>query len=120
MNTIILVAQVVVALGILNVWLLRAQKATAWRGGDAMNMREEFAVYGLPEWFMHVVGFFKISFAALLIAGIWVPSVTKPAAAGLGLLMLGAVVMHFKVGDPAKKALPAATVLVLCAAIALA
>lgn len=120
MNTIILVAQVVVALAILNVWVLRAQKATAWRGGNATNLREEFAVYGLPAWFMRVVGALKISFAALLVAGIWIPALTKPAAFGLGILMLGAVVMHFKVGDPIQKALPAFTMLVLCAVIALA
>lgn len=119
MSTLILVAQIVVALAILNVWLLRAQKATAWRGGDATNMREEFAVYGLPEWFMRVVGALKVTFAALLVAGIWVPALTKPAAVGLGLLMLGAVVMHFKVGDPPRKSLPAFTLLALCAAIAL-
>lgn len=119
MNTIIIVAQVVVALAILNVWVLRAQKATAWRGGKATNLREEFAVYGLPEWFMRVVGGLKISFAALLVAGIWMPALTKPAAFGLGILMLGAVVMHFKVGDPIQKALPAFTMLVLCAVIAL-
>jgi len=40
------------------------------------------------------------------------------AAAGLvAVLMLGAVVMHLKVGDPLKKALPAVLVLALSAAI---
>jgi hypothetical protein len=119
LNTIILAAQVAVALVILNVWLLRTQKATAWRAGEATNMREEFAVYGLPAWFMRVIGLVKVSFAALLIAGIWVPELTKPAATGLGVLMLAAVFMHFKVGDPVRKSLPAFTMLVLCAIIAL-
>lgn len=119
MHTIILVSQVAVALTILNVWLLRARKATAWRAGDATNMREEFAVYGLPEWFMRLIGVLKVSFAALLIAGIWVPELTKPAASGLGFLMLAAVVMHFKAGDPIRKSLPAFILLVLCAVIAL-
>ena len=120
MSTVVLVAQVVVALGIMNVWLLRSQKATAWRGGEATNMREEFAVYGLPEWFMFAVGVLKLAFAALLIAGVWFPQVTKPAALGLGALMLAAVVMHVKVGDPLRKSLPAFTLLILCAVIALA
>ena len=120
MNTIIQVAQVAVALTILNVWLLRARVATAWRGGEATNMREEFAVYGLPEWFMRVIGVVKVSLAALLIAGVWVPELTKPAASGLGFLMLAAVAMHFKAGDPVRKSLPAFTVFVLCAFIALA
>jgi hypothetical protein len=37
----------------------------------------------------------------------------------MGLLMLGAFVMHLKVKDPIKKALPSLTVLAMCAAIAL-
>ena len=68
--------QVVVALGIYNVWLLRFGKSTNWRGGTARTMKEEFAVYGLPGWFMGVVGFLKLLFATLLIVGLWVPVVT--------------------------------------------
>jgi hypothetical protein len=45
--------------------------------------------------------------------------VAQPAAIGLGLLMLGAFVMHLKVKDPINKALPAIAVLAMCAAIAL-
>ena len=120
MNTVVLVAQVLVALGIMNVWLLRSQRATAWRGGEAINMREEFAVYGLPKWFMYAVGVLKLTFAVLLIVGVWFPEVTKPAAFGLGALMLAAVVMHFKVGDPIRKSLPAFSLLALCAVIAFA
>ena len=109
--------QVFVALAILNVWILRFGKTTAWRGGDAKNMREEFAVYGLPSWFLGIIGFFKILLAALLIVGVWVPWLSQPAAVGMALLMLGAVVMHFKVRDPVKKSLPAFTLLLLCLVI---
>ena len=56
METAILVIQVVIALGILNVWVLRYGKATGWRGGDAKNMEEEFAVYGLPAGSVKVRG----------------------------------------------------------------
>lgn len=118
METAILVIQVVIALGILNVWLLRFGKATSWRGGDAQNMKEEFAVYGLPGWFVSVVGFLKLLFAAGLIAGVWIPELTQPAAIGLAVLMLGAVAMHFKVKDPMKRSLPAFTMLVLCLIVA--
>ncbi len=48
------IAQLIIALGILNVWLLRFNKATSYRGGAAKNMTEEFATYGLPVWFMWV------------------------------------------------------------------
>ncbi len=114
METIRTVLQIVIALGIFNVWLLRFGTSTGWRGGAASSMKEEFAVYGLPTWFMWLVGALKLLFAVMLIAGIWLPSLTLPAAIGLGVLMLGAVAMHVKVKDPAKKSLPAATMLVLC------
>jgi len=52
MSLFIVICQLVIALGIFNVWLLRSGKATAWRGGEARTMKEEFEVYGLPAWFM--------------------------------------------------------------------
>ena len=111
--------QLIVALGILNVWMLRSGKATPFRGGDAKNLREEFAAYGLPFWFMCVVGVLKVGLARALIAAIWIHRVAQPAAIGLGVLMLGAFVMHLKVKDRIKKALPSIAVLAMCAAIAL-
>jgi hypothetical protein len=118
MDKVTIVVQIVIALGILNVWLLRPGKATTWRGGAAKTMKEEFAVYGLPPWFMPLIGFLKISLAVLLIAGIWIPEVTQPAAIGMAILMLGAVSMHVKVKDPAQKSLPAFTMLVLSLIVA--
>ena len=112
------IVQLIIALGILNVWLLRFGKSSQWRGGQAHDMKEEFAVYGLSESALYAVGFFKILFAALLIAGIWMPVLTVPASLGMAVLMLGAVVMHFKAGDPPKKSLPAGTVLILCLLVA--
>ncbi|MGZ8476665.1 MAG: DoxX family protein [Candidatus Binatia bacterium] len=118
MNSVVIASQLVIALGLLNVWLLRTGKPSAWRGGEARNMREEFAFYGLPQWFMWLVGFFKISFATLLIVGLWVPSFARPAALGVAVLMIGAVAMHFKVSDPWKRALPASSLLVLALIVA--
>jgi uncharacterized membrane protein YphA (DoxX/SURF4 family) len=119
METVLLVLQIIIALAIFNVWLLRYGKATSWRGGDAKNMKEEFAVYGLPSWFVGVIGFLKILFAILLIVGIWYPSVTQPAAIGIAVLMLGAMAMHFKVKDPLKKSLPSFTLLILSLVVGL-
>jgi uncharacterized membrane protein YphA (DoxX/SURF4 family) len=119
MNTLIIIIQVVIALGIFNVWLLRYGKSSPWRGGNASNMKEEFAVYGLPSWFVGVVGFLKILFAILLIIGIWFPAVTQPAAIGIAVLMLGAMSMHFKVKDPLKKSLPSFTLLILSLVVGL-
>jgi hypothetical protein len=118
MESIILIIQIVIALAIFNVWILRFRKPTDWRGGEARNMREEFEVYGLPGWFLGLVGFLKLLFAALLIVGIWFPPLTIPAAVGMAVLMLGAVLMHLKVKDPLKKSLPAFSLLVLALVVA--
>lgn len=114
MEYIGIIAQIIVALGILNVWVLRFNKSTSYRGGDAKNMRDEFAAYGLPFWFMCIIGILKVSLAIALLAGIWIEPITLPAAIGMAILMAGAISMHVKVKDPPKKALPATTVLALC------
>jgi hypothetical protein len=119
MNYLIIGLHLIVALGILNVWLLRSNKATPFRGGNARSMREEFAVYGLPFWFMCVVGVLKVGLALAILVAIWVPGLSQSAAIGMGALMLGAFVMHVKVKDPVSKALPSLAVLIMCAAIAL-
>jgi uncharacterized membrane protein YphA (DoxX/SURF4 family) len=111
MTYIEIIVQVTIALGIYNVWLLRFGKATSWRGGTAQNMKEEFAAYGLPPTGMYVVGFFKLTFATMLLIGIALPSFVPPAALGMTLLMVGAIVMHVKVSDPLKRSLPAAMML---------
>lgn len=118
MQLIALLFQIIIALGIANVWLLRFGQSTSWRGGSAQNMKEEFAEYGLPPWFMKLVGALKLTFAALLIVGIWTPGVTYYAALGMVALMLGAVAMHFKIGDPPKKAVPAFAMLAMSAFVA--
>ena len=119
MHYLFIVLQLTVALGILNVWLLRSGRATPFRGGGAKTLREEFAVYGLPYWFMCVVGVLKVGLALSLLAALWFHRVSQPAAIGLGLLMLGAFVMHLKVNDPIKRALPSIAVFAMCAAVAL-
>ena len=116
---ILIALQLIVGLGILNVWMVRSGKATPYRGGSAKNLREEFAAYGLPFWFMCVIGVLKVGLALALLAAIWIRSVAQPVAIGLGLLMVGAFVMHLKVKDPIKKAVPSIAVLAMCAAIAL-
>jgi uncharacterized membrane protein YphA (DoxX/SURF4 family) len=118
MKYLLIALQLIVGLGILNVWLLRSGNPTPFRGGDAKDLREEFAAYGLPFWFMCVVGVLKVGLALALVIGIWIHSLVQPAAIGLGLLMLGAFFMHLKVKDPIQKALPSIAVLAICAAIA--
>lgn len=111
------ILQVVLALGLLNVWLVRAGSATSYRGGDARSLKEEFSAYGLPEFFFYLVGALKIGSAIALIAGIWVGGLVLPAAAVVAVLMVGALVMHVKVKDPAIKSLPAFLMLVMSATL---
>lgn len=119
-ESFVLVCQIVIALGIFNVWILRVGKSTDYRGGDAKNMKEEFKVYGLPGWFMPVIGTVKLILAAALMVGIWYPVLTTPAAGAMALLMFGALGMHVIVKDPIKKSLPASVMLILSLIVALA
>jgi uncharacterized membrane protein YphA (DoxX/SURF4 family) len=118
METLRIILQIIAALGLLNVWLLRAGKETAYRGKNAKNMREEFAAYGLPGWSMYVVGGLKILIALAFLVGIWVPGLAQPAAIILTLLMLGAFAMHLKVKDPMIRAVPSIAMLVMAILIA--
>ncbi len=104
------VAQTAAALWILNVWFLRFNKDTGYRGGDATNMEEEFEEYGLSKTTMYAAGAAKVSLAGLLLAGHGYPKLVRPASIGLATLMAGAIGMHFKVKDPIKRALPAMSV----------
>lgn len=117
-HTLVLISQLVIAFGIYNVWLLRANSATEYRGGGAQNMEEEFRVYGLSTRFMKVVKIFKLSFATLLLLGVLYRPLACVGAVGMGGLMLAAVVMHAKVHDPIKKTLPALSLLALSLVVA--
>ncbi len=109
--------QTLVAFGLINVWLVRSRRKTGYRGGQAQNMKEEFSVYGLPVWFMYVVGFFKIIIATVLLVSVFVPQIMQTATlfalGALTILMLGAVSMHIKVRDPFIKTLPALIMLAM-------
>lgn len=113
MQTLVIVLQIIVAIGLLNVWLVRFGRSTAYRGGDARSMREEFAIYGLPAWSTYLIGVLKVGAALCLIAGIWLHRIVFPAALLICVLMLGALAMHLKVRDPLKKSVPALFILTL-------
>ena len=113
MRTILVILQIAAALGLLNVWLLRFNRRTAFRGGDAASMPEEFALYGLPAWSAYAVGILKVGSALALIAGIWFQALVFPAAVLICVLMLGALGMHARIRDPLRKSLPALVMLVL-------
>ena len=109
--------QVIVGLGLLNVWLVRSRSNTLYRGGTAGTLRDEFSAYGLPGFVYYPVGALKIGSAIILIAGVWMVLPVRAAAGLVAALMVGALAMHLKVGDPLMKSLPAALMLAMSAAI---
>ena len=114
------ISMITVAAVVLNVWLFRFGKATIYRGGDASNMIEEFAVYGLNETMVYLVGGLKILAAIGLLIGFYNKKTITPAAGLMAMLMVGAIVMHFKVGDEIIKFLPAGIMFVLSSLIIVA
>jgi len=62
MDKIVIVAQLVVALSVLYVWVFRFD-----------NIIKEFKQYGLSDLVRNMVGASKISLSALLIAGVFYP-----------------------------------------------
>ena len=114
------ISMITVAAVALNVRLFRFGKATIYRGGDATNMIEEFAVYGLNETMVYLVGGLKILAALGLLIGFYNKKTITPAAGLMAMLMIGAIVMHFKVGDEIIKFLPAGIMFVLSSLIIVA
>lgn len=113
MEYLVIILKLIVGLSILNVWLVRSKNPTPFRGGEAQSISDEFKAYGLPMWFMWVIGTLKVVLALLLLYSIHDSGMEKIAAYGIAFLMIGAVSMHFKIGDPLKKSFPAFTFLIL-------
>jgi hypothetical protein len=113
--------QIAIALGLLNVWIFRFNRKTVYRGSNAHNMKEEFTAYGLPMWFMYLVGFLKVGIALITIAVVIYPVLMYPvgfyALLLLSILMLGAVFMHIKVRDSLFKMVPAFVLLSMAVSI---
>ena len=120
MDTVIIILQLFAALGIFNVWLLRASKVTPYRGRDASNLKEEFFAYGLNMFTFYLVGSLKIAAALALVLGIAFPLARVVGAGVLVVLMAGAILMHVKVKDTAIKSFPAAIMLIVSTIILLA
>ncbi|MDB3967626.1 DoxX family protein [Flavobacteriaceae bacterium] len=105
------VLSVFVGLTIINVWLFRSNRSTSYRGGDATNLIEEFAVYGLEDYFL-IIGIIKVSLAIILILSLYYNKLRLFASLGIAIMMLVAINMHMSVGDELIKLTPAATMLI--------
>ena len=120
MSVLAVAAQIIIALGIFNVWILRRDRPTGYRPDGARSIAEEFERYGLPDWVRIAVGSTKIALAVVLLIGVVYAQVALPAAVLMGVLMLGAIAAHVRVRDPLVKSLPALGMLLLSGIVVVA
>ena len=100
-----------VSILVMNVWLFRFDKETPYRGGDAINMIEEFAVYGLDTNMLYLIGTLKIIASVGLIIGLFKTKISIYSSLLMAILMTGAIYFHFKISDPAIKYFPSVLML---------
>lgn len=107
MDKIAIVAQLVVALSVLYVWVFRFD-----------NIMKEFKQYGLSDLVRNMVGASKISLSALLIAGVFYPGLVLFSSLGMAFFMFCAQLAHVKVKNPLTKYIPSLVFLILSLFIA--
>lgn len=100
-------AQLIIAISILIVWVTRFD-----------NIVKEFKQYGLSSLARSAVGATKIALATLLVTGIWYPELVLIPALFMAFLMLCAQGAHFKVKNRWQKHVPSLVLLVLCLFVA--
>jgi DoxX-like family len=71
---------------------------------------------GVPSRVWALIGLLEIAAAVGLVAGTWALPLGIAAAAGLVLLMIGALAAHARVHDPSKEMMPAVFTLLLAVA----
>ncbi len=109
-----IIINLIISVSILNVWLIRFNKPTTYRGGDANSMKEEFTAYGLPVWSMYFVGSIKVLLSLIIIYSVFINTIDLLVCYYLmSVLMIGAIIMHAKIKDPIKKSFPAISILSL-------
>ncbi len=89
MQTYSSIAQIIVALAIVIIWVFRFYKVEV-----------EFRSYHLSDLTRNIVGASKISLSTLLVAGIWYPGLVLVPALLMALLMVAAQYFHFKAKHP--------------------
>lgn len=107
MTTFSTIAQILVALSIAAVWVLRFH-----------NVEREFKHYQLSDLTRNTVGASKIALSTLLVAGIWHPDLVLGSALLMALLMVVAQYFHFKFRHVWLYHVPSFLLLVLCLFIA--
>lgn len=109
MSVLVVLAQIIIALSIVVVWVFRFD-----------NIVKEFNQYGLPDLVRNLVGAAKISLATLLVAGIWFPQLVLVPALTMAFLMICAQGAHIKSRNPWYKYVPSFLLLLLSLFVAAA
>jgi predicted neutral ceramidase superfamily lipid hydrolase len=107
MTNLLIIAQLVLAVSILIVWVFRFD-----------NIVKEFKQYELSDLTRTMVGTSKIVLATLLVAGIWYPALVPVPALIMAFLMLSAQYFHYKVNNPWHKRIPSLFLMLLSLFIA--
>ena len=104
LNTLLFLSKVLLAVSLFFVWVIRYE-----------NIKREFIDYKLPKWLRDLVGILKLSFSAMILSND--KNLVTIGCLGIICLMIGAIVTHFRVGNPFIKILPATSLSFLCAII---
>jgi uncharacterized membrane protein YphA (DoxX/SURF4 family) len=77
------------------------------------KMRQSAARFGIPWPRYQLIGVAELTAAAGILIGLWWHPVGLAAAAGMALLLLGAIITHRKAADSVKEMAPAVLALLL-------
>ena len=102
MENIAILAQLIIAISILIVWVFRFD-----------NIVVEFKQYDLSDLVRSMVGASKIALATLLVVGIFYEEVVFISALLMAFLMVCAQIAHIKVKNPLSKYIPSFLLLIL-------
>ena len=102
MENIAILAQLIIAISIIVVWVFRFD-----------NIVIEFKQYDLSDLIRSMVGASKIALATLLVVGIFYEEVVFISALLMAFLMVCAQIAHIKVKNPLSKYIPSFLLLIL-------
>jgi uncharacterized membrane protein YphA (DoxX/SURF4 family) len=77
------------------------------------RMRKSAAHFGIPWSRYRLIGVAELAAAAGILIGLWWHPLGVAAAAGMAVLLVGAIVTHRKAADSVKEAVPALVALLL-------
>jgi putative oxidoreductase len=94
MNILSIVLQAILALGFLLFGIMKF---------GSKQMVEEFKRYGLPAAFRIFTGLVEVASAALMVIGIWKEQYAAVGGLVIAVTMIGAIVTHMRMKDPASR-----------------